>query len=266
MIRIGLGQIDMAWEAVEENKIKVETFLRKAKEQKVDLIVFPEMTMTGFSMNTSMAAFYEDQNLFFEQKAREYGISIVYGIIASGQGEKFENHLIIRDENGRRILEYAKIHPFSYGAEAKYYTGGNRVYACRWHDTVMSGFVCYDLRFPQIFQVASAECQLIFVIANWPRERIDQWNALLCARAIENSCYVVGVNRTGRAGKLTYNGHSAVYDYHGELLSLLSEDEDLIVTEIDPETVPVFREYFPAVKDRRPDLYRELSLQFYHED
>lgn len=266
MIRIGLGQIDMAWEAIEENKRKVESFLREAKEEQVDLLVFPEMTMTGFSMNTSMAAFYEDQKSFFEQKAREYRISIVYGIIAPGQEERFENHLVIVDENGSQILEYAKIHPFSYGAEAKHYTGGQNVYACRWHGMVLAGFICYDLRFPQIFQVASVESQLIFVIANWPRERVDQWETLLRARAIENSCYVVGVNRTGKAGKLTYNGHSAVCDYHGNILSAIREDEGLIVAEIDPGTVLPFRELFPALRDRRPELYRELTLQYYLEN
>lgn len=266
MIRIGLGQIDMAWEDIEENKRKVESFLSEAREKEVDIIVFPEMTMTGFSMNTSMAAFYEDQNHFFEQKAREYRISIVYGVIAPGRDEKFENHLVIVDEKGSRILEYAKIHPFSYGAEARHYTGGNKVYACRWHDAVLSGFICYDLRFPQIFQYASAESQLIFVIANWPDTRVDQWDALLRARAIENSCFVVGVNRSGKAGRLRYNGHSAVYNFYGEAVSEIREDEGLIVAEIDLDTVPAYRDYFPAVKDRRPDLYRELTLQFYPED
>lgn len=263
MIRIGLGQIDMAWEAIEKNKRKVESFLRKAKEEKVDLMVFPEMTMTGFSMNTSMAAFYDDQKSFFEQKAREYRIAIVYGIIAPGPGDKFENHLVMVDENGRQILEYAKIHPFSYGAEARYYTGGDKVYACQWHDTVLAGFICYDLRFPQIFQVASEESQLIFLIANWPQERVDQWDALLRARAIENSCFVVGVNRTGKAGKLSYNGHSAVYDYRGQCMSAIREDEGLVVAEIDPGTVLPFRQEFPAVSDRRPELYRKLTLEFY---
>ena len=266
MIRIGLGQIDMAWEAIEENKRKVDTFLGEAKRQKVDIIVFPEMTMTGFSMNTSMAAFYEEQNHFFEEKAKEYRITIIYGVIAPGREGKFENHLIMVDENGRRILEYAKIHPFSYGAEAKHYTGGDKVYACSWHNTVLAGFICYDLRFPQVFQVASTRSSLIFVIANWPDERIDQWDALLRARAIENSCFVVGVNRTGRAGRLNYNGHSAVYNFHGQMLSEVREDEGLIIAEIDPDVVPVFREYFPAVKDRRPDLYRQLTLQFYSGD
>lgn len=265
MIRVGLGQIDIAWEAIEENKRKVESFLHEAREQAVDLVVFPEMTMTGFSMNTSMAAYYEEQNRFFEQKAQEYRVAIVYGIIAPGPEGKFENHLIMVDEHGSRILEYAKIHPFSYGAEGKYYTGGDKIYACSWHGTVMAGFICYDLRFPSVFQLASGECQLIFVIANWPEERIDHWDALLRARAIENSCFVVGVNRTGRAGKLAHNGHSAVYNYLGEVLSEIREDEGLIIAEIDPASVPRYRDYFPALKDSRPELYRSATLQFYEQ-
>ncbi|MBR5046833.1 MAG: carbon-nitrogen family hydrolase [Eubacterium sp.] len=263
MIRIGLGQMDMAWEAIEENKRKVDSFLKEAKEKEVDLIIFPEMTMTGFSMDTSMAVYYEDQNRFFAGKAAEYGISIIYGIIAPGQGEKFENHLVMVDEKGKRVLEYAKIHPFSYGAEGEYYTGGDKVVACRWHDTVLSGFICYDIRFPQIFQTASGECQLIIVIANFPMERICHWDTLLKARAIENSCFVAGVNRTGKAGRQNYNGHSAVYDYLGEPVTGIREEECLIIADIDPAKVQTFREYFPAVIDRRPDLYRKLRLEFY---
>lgn len=263
MIRLGLAQLDIVWEDIEANKKKVEEFLREAKEKKVDWIVFPEMTMTGFSMNTSMSAYYDEINLFFQEKAKEYGVAIVYGIIAEGKEGKFENHLIMVDETGKQRMEYAKIHPFSYGAESKFYVGGNEVHACRWRDTVLSGFICYDLRFPNIFQAVSVDSKVIFVIANWPIERIDQWNALLLARAVENSCYVVGVNRTGKAGRLTYNGHSAIYDFNGDCLSEISEEEKLIVAEIDETIVDSFREVFPAVKDRRPDVYRDLKVQIH---
>lgn len=261
MIRFGLAQMNIAWEDVEKNKEKVEYFLKKAREEKVDWIVFPEMTMTGFSMNTSMAVYYEEINTFFEEKAKEYKMGIVYGIIARGEGEKFENHLILVDETGKRIMEYAKIHPFTYGAEGKYYTGGEKVYACHWRDAVFSGFICYDLRFPPIFQVASEKAQVIFVIANWPMERTDQWDALLRARAIENACYVVGVNRTGRAGSLQYNGHSAVYDYVGRCISEIKKEETLILAEVEEEKVEEYRNSFPCVQDRRPDLYRKLTLE-----
>ena len=260
MIRLGLAQINIVWEDIEANKKTVETYLKRAKEAKVDWIIFPEMTMTGFSMNTSMAIYYEDEKKFFLQKAKEYGIAIIYGLIAKGECDKFENRMVFVDEHGKELMEYAKIHPFSYGAEAKYYTGGSKIYACHWRDSILSGFICYDIRFPQIFQIASQESQVIFVIANWPVERIDQWDALLKARAIENCCYVIGVNRCGRAGRLLYTGHSAVYDYKGHCLNEIKEGEELILAEIDERSVPIYREQFPAVQDRRTDLYKELSL------
>lgn len=261
MIRIGLAQIDVVWENIEENKKTVENYLKRAVSEKVDWLVFPEMTMTGFSMNTSMAVYYEEQKEYFRKKAQEYHVGIIYGVIAPGQEEKFENHMVFVDENGKECMEYAKIHPFTYGAEGKYYTGGEQVYACRWHDVGLSGFVCYDIRFPQIFQIASMECQVIFVIANWPVARVEQWDALLKARAIENSCYVVGVNRVGKAGRLLYTGHSAVYDYRGNRLTEILEEESLIIADVDETKVPEFREEFPAIKDRRPDLYKKMILQ-----
>lgn len=261
MIRIGLAQMDIAWEDIEENKKKVEGFLKEAREKEVELIVFPEMTMTGFSMNTSMAVYYEDINTFFVEKAKEYQMAIIYGIIAKGEGEKFENHLIMVDEYGHQKMEYAKIHPFTYGAEGKYYTGGDQVPACRWHDTNLAGFICYDIRFPYIFQIASEDCQVIFVIANWPVERVDHWDTLLKARAIENCCYVVGVNRAGKAGRLNYNGHSAIYDYFGKCVTDIEEEECLIVGEIEENKVGSYRESFPAVKDRRPELYKKLQVE-----
>ncbi|MDO4975877.1 MAG: nitrilase-related carbon-nitrogen hydrolase [Eubacteriales bacterium] len=260
MHRFGLVQMDIVWENIGENKKKVERFLKEAKEKAVECIVFPEMTMTGFSMNTSMAAYYDEINEFFEKKAVEYGVTIVYGIIAEGGKEKFENRLIIVDETGKRLMEYAKIHPFSFGAESKYYTGGEQVYACHWKDTILSGFICYDLRFPTIFQMVSKESKVIFVIANWPDARVDQWDALLCARAVENACYVIGVNRTGRAGSLNYNGHAGAYNFNGERLTEIIEEEAMLTVDLDLSLIDQFRAGFPVIQDRRSDLYKKMKL------
>lgn len=261
MHRFGLVQMDIVWEDIEANKKKVETFLKEAKEKEVECLVFPEMTMTGFSMNTSMAVYYDEINSFFEDKAVEYGMTIVYGIIAQGAGDKFENRLIIVDENGKRLMEYAKIHPFSYGAESKYYTGGEEIYACHWKDTILSGFICYDLRFPTIFQMVSKESRIIFVIANWPDTRVDQWDALLLARAVENACYVIGVNRTGRAGKLNYNGHAGAYNFNGERLTEIIEEEGLLTVDLDVSLIDEFRAGFPVIQDRRSELYKKMELK-----
>ncbi len=261
MIRVGLAQMDIVWENIEENKKKVESLLKDAVSAGADLVIFPEMTLTGFSMNTSLADYYKEQKHFFSKMAGDYRISIICGLIAPGKKDKFENHLLMVDEEGREIMEYAKIHPFSFGREGRYYTGGDKVYVCSWHDTALSGFICYDLRFPQIFQAVSGQTQLIVVIANWPMERISHWDTLLKARAIENSCYVIGVNRTGKAGKLIHNGHSAVYDFFGERVSPLSEEEGLVLADLEPDKVSPFRESFPLLKDRRMDLYKQLVAE-----
>ncbi len=261
-MRLGLAQMDIVWENIEENKKKVIEYMDNAKERQVELIVFPEMTMTGFSMNTSMARYYDEILSFFCQTAKRYAMGIVFGVIAKGEEDRFENRLIMVDDQGKKLMEYTKIHPFSFGAESKYYCGGDELVSCRWKNIDFSGFICYDLRFPYIFQLASEESQVIFVIANWPKERIDHWDALLRARAIEDCCFVVGVNRSGRAGSLQYTGHSAVYDYCGKRLNEIYEDDALRVVDIDTDKVAKYREYFPAVRDRRPEVYDKLRGKF----
>lgn len=264
-MRIGLAQMDILWENIEENKNKAETFFQEAKKQKTDIVVFPEMTLTGFSMNVvKTAADWRIQADFFREMSKKYDMTAVFGypariskeeIKAHPEWKEYQNHLSIMDR-GKELLNYTKIHPFTYGLEARYFQGGERIDTAEWKDTVLGAFICYDLRFPEIFQVSSRKSEVIFVIANWPAERADQWNCLLQARAIENQSYVVGVNRTGDGGKIHYNGHSAVYGPTGAAMTKICEEEKLIVAEIHPETVRKYREEFPMKKDRREDLYR----------
>lgn len=254
-MRIGLAQMNIIWEEIEENKRKAEDFCRQAQQQGADILVFPEMTLTGFSMNVRKTTQdWMDQKNFFCRLSARYGLTIVFGYPAQ-QGGKCYNHLgIARD--GAEQMDYIKIHPFSYGEESKYFDGGNQIVTIPWNDTVLGGFICYDLRFPEIFQMSSRRSEIIFVIANWPETRIDHWDVLLPARAIENQCYIVAVNRTGEGGGLLYNGHSAIYAPTGEKKNKISEIEELLIADIDSGEVQVCRNRFPTKKDRREGLYR----------
>jgi len=261
-MKIGLVQMDIFWEDILQNMKKAEHYFREAEKQGIDLLVFPEMTLTGFSMNVEKTAGeWKKQVDFFRDMSTLYSATVVFGYpvrIAQGSRTYYENHLSVA-EKGVILADYAKIHPFTYGEESRYFRGGNSMINLNWRDTVMGGFICYDLRFPEIFQLSSEKSEIIFVIANWPQDRISHWDILLSARAIENQCYIVGVNRTGAGGGLIYNGHSAIYSPQGERISRFSEQECMITGDFDLEMLRQYRRDFPVKKDRRTDLYSKLK-------
>ena len=128
-MKVALAQLDIAWENKQENQKRCCVMLEQAKKQCAELIIFPEMTLTGFSMNTDTYGETMENSpsiTFFQQKAIEYNIAIIFGIIIKN-GEKSENHCITIDETGNIISDYAKIHPFSYGSESKFYSSGENV-------------------------------------------------------------------------------------------------------------------------------------------
>ena len=120
----------------------------------------------------------------------------------------------------------------------------------------MTPFVCYDLRFPEPFRLAAADTDLFAIVANWPDARREAWRTLLRARAIENLCFVAGVNRAGEGGGLRYAGDSAVISPWGDVLAEGGAEEAVLIADVDPETVRATRAKFPALEDRRPEAYR----------
>lgn len=266
-MKIALTQMNIVWENPAENRLQCEAFTREAAEHHCDWIVFPEMTLTGFTMEPERFHETTDSHAptkeFFQHLSCKYSIGIVFGYIAWEQSSNY-NHLVIVQE-GKSILEYAKLHPFSFGEESEHYAGGNQIKSC-WvplatADTqiCLSGFICYDLRFPEIFQAASKQAEIIFVIANWPKERIRHWYALLQARAIENQCFIIGVNRTGTGGGLEYPPSSIAFDPYGEVITKGSGE--LLYAEIRPELAAEYRKEFPLKKDRREEIYHRENLR-----
>ena len=270
-MRIGLAQMNILWEDIEANGKKAEDFFKSAKENQVELLVFPEMSLTGFSMDVEKTAgSWEKQVNYFRKLTRDYGIAAVFGYPKPVCQEERESHSDQKPyynklafmENGEIKLDYTKIHPFTYGQEGEYFRGGEKITVTNWKDTVMGAFICYDLRFPEIFQISSKTSEVIFVIANWPVKRIAHWDCLLRARAIENQCYIVGVNRTGEGGGLVYYGHSAIYDPLGNQITRICEEEALLIGDIDFEQVRETREHFPVKADRREDIYLKKPVDF----
>lgn len=255
-MKIGLGQLDMIWEDKKQNQIKCEQMLKEAKKHHVDLMIFPEMTLTGFSMHTDkISESFEtsDTIAFFQNKSIQYHMAIIFGYVEKHDTKAF-NRLVLVDQ-GKILIHYAKIHPFSFGEESLYYQSGNTLGQCILKDFHISTFICYDLRFPEIFQACSAKSEVMIIIANWPKTRAEHFRTLLKARAIENQCYAIGVNRVGEGNGLIYEGSSGIYDPYGNLITKETNSEKLMLGEINKDIVINYRKSFPQQKDKRYSLY-----------
>jgi omega-amidase len=251
-------QHDIVWENKRANHEKVRALLEGATTAG-DLVVLPEMFATGFSMN--VAAICEGaqrvSELFLAQLAKDLGICIVGGVVNVASDGRGRNEALAVGSDGRQLSRYAKVHPFTLGREAEHFVGGHEIAIFTWKDAVVAPFVCYDLRFPEIFRHAVRRgAEVMVVIANWPRIRIQQWVTLLQARAIENQAYVVGVNRIGHDPNTTYNGRSVIIDPMGTTLADAGDREQVITAECDLNGLRQWREQLPALRDMRREFLR----------
>lgn len=267
-MKIALTQMDIAWENKAKNLEKAETLIQKAAAAGADMIIFPEMSFTGFSMDieaiaekvneVQAGAAITDTVREIQKLSCKYPLVIVFGYVRLPEGsEKAQGmgiNCLAAAEKGRVIMQYDKIHPFSYGGEEKHYISGTSITGCEIQGVPFGCFICYDLRFPEIFQISSQKNKVIIVIANWSWERIAHWKLLLQARAVENQCYILGVNRTGPGNGLYFEPSSMAFDPYGELISKETTGEILFAT-VDMEVVDRYRSQFPLKQDRRPELY-----------
>lgn len=259
-MKVAMAQIDMGFEETEKAMELCRSLMAEAGEKNVDFIVFPEMTLPGFTLNPE--AYGENRQnsktiAFFKEEAKKNGVAVCFGLPVHENGVS-TNHCILLDENGKELADYAKIHPFSFGAEAKHYTGGSGLQFCEVKGVPVSPLICYDLRFPEPFQVLSEKSKVITVIASWPTSRREHWMTLLKARAIENQCFIIGVNRSGDGGGLSYNGDSMVVSPLGEVLAHMDGGSGITVVDIDLSEVDAYRSSFPVKADRKPELYHAL--------
>lgn len=264
-MKIALSQMDTIWEDREANYEKAELFAQKAFEAGAELLLFPEMSFTGFSMHTQKTAeVYPCESVERMQalSGRCPGMAIGFGYASWDEQRKKALNCLEVVRNGESLLHYEKLHPFTYGEEGKHFAAGSRLAACEICGIPTGAFICYDLRFPEIFQISSKQNELIFVLANWPRERVAHWKMLLQARAVENQCYIAGVNRIGEGGGLIYEPGSLLFDplgnpVEGSFYDLSGGPEGFWLVEADPQEVKRVRKSFPVKADRREALYRQ---------
>lgn len=273
MLRVGVTELNIGFENREEAKKCCLEVMEEASANGVELLVFPEMTLTGFTMRPWLyAESWDADNIpdsvsFFMENSRKYKMKMAFGYIRAVMADRdkmddetkepvYENRLVLVDGE-KVVLDYAKIHPFSYSGEDKVYRAGEKLVQAQVKDIRIGGYICYDLRFPEIFSAMRDQYEAIMVIANWPETRAEQWKTLLKARAIENQAYVIAVNRVGDGDGLHYIPGSHVYDWLGRDVSI-RVSEKLRVADIDPGAVRHARTEFPQTNDRKNTFYKML--------
>jgi predicted amidohydrolase len=251
-VKVATIQHDIFWEHPERTRDHVRPMIAEAVEQGARLVVLSEMYATGFSMRPERIA--EDEGgpneQFLLDQAAEHAITVIASIAQRGADGQYRNNAVIASADGR-AQRYAKIHPFSYAGEHEQYAAGDRFLTVDVEGLRVSTFVCYDLRFADEFWALAEQTDAFVVPANWPQPRHQHWRALLQARAIENQCYVVGVNRVGLAKDLPHDGGSTIIDPLGERLVEGGTGPEVLCAEVDPAVVRQVREQFPFLPDRR---------------
>lgn len=260
-MKIALVSLDQIWEDKNSNKERCKFFIEKASADNTELVIFPEMTLTGFSMNTrGIAEVFENSDTirWFGKQAEKFEINIVFGVVLKSN-EKVKNHLIFVSSHGEILVNYAKIHPFSFSNENKFYDSGFEIKNSEFDGSKIGFSICYDLRFPELFQSLSKECEVLINIANWPKKRLNHWKILLNARAIENQVFMIGVNRTGIDGNgLEYEKSSLIFSPSGEQMEPIFSNDYIDVFEIDPSDVKEIRNSFPVKNDRKIEFYKSI--------
>ncbi|MDQ3253548.1 MAG: carbon-nitrogen family hydrolase [Acidobacteriota bacterium] len=256
-------QLNIVWENKLANHVKVTALLRRAAPPEGSLIIFPEMFATGFSMNVAAitdSASHQTEE-FLARMAADYRVFILGGVVNTGSDGRGRNECIAFSPAGAQIERYCKLHPFTFGGEAEHYTAGCDIKVFHAGEFSIAPFICYDLRFPEIFRAAVRRgANLFVVIANWPTPRDDHWTALLKARAIENQAYAVGVNRCGNDPRHFYLGHSVIFDPRGHIVAEAGTEEGIISADLDLPALIRYRQEFPVIEDMRVDeINAELS-------
>jgi predicted amidohydrolase len=219
------------------------------------LVVLPEMFTTGFSMKPEQLAenMEGDTLAWMKQTARDNKVILTGSMIAEQEGNYY-NRLVWMLPNGQ-YGTYDKRHLFAFAEEDKHYTSGTKRLIASVNGWKVHLLVCYDLRFPvwarqQFDEQGNYEYDVLVYVANWPEKRSTAWKSLLQARAIENQCYVVGVNRVGKdANDIIYSGDSMVIDPLGEILYQKANEEDVATLTLDKDHLDAVRKRFPFWRD-----------------
>ncbi len=249
-LKIALIQSDLVWENPKQNRNNFSDKIN-AINQEVDLIILPEMFTTGFTMNaSSVVEMMQGGTVKWMQEIAIKKNTAITGSIIISEDNKYYNRLIFVHPSSK-IEIYNKRHTFTLAREDKVFTAGKERLIVNYKGWKICPLICYDLRFP-VWARNTENFDVLLYVANWPKPRIHAWNNLLQARAIENMCYCIGVNRVGLdVNNYEYSGNSAAYDVLGREISKIDpykEQTEIVV--LDKNHIKVNREKLQFLNDR----------------
>ncbi|OAA31713.1 hypothetical protein AT15_02490 [Kosmotoga arenicorallina S304] len=247
-MKVAGALFDPVYSDKEQSKLEAIDAFKEAANAGADLIVFPEMTLSGFTMNCPL---HDPGDMsFFEELAKTNGIAVIYGTVLKVENCLYNTAVFYDPESNKRAV-YFKRKLFRYAKEDEFYCSGKNSVQFSYQELKCSLLICYDLRFPELFRDTIGG-ELFFVIACWPKSRKLHWHTLLRARAIENQAFVIGVNRIGIDEKgVDYGQLSAVYDYYGKRLKPSIKTSKLLIWEISSQRIKKmyhWRKVFPVLK------------------
>jgi len=257
-MKAALIQADIIWEEAGRNRIQLEKKINTIALD-VDLIVLPEMFTTGFSMHPeAIAETMEGDSVSWLKKVAKSRNTAITGSLVIKEDNNFYNRLVFVFPSGE-MEYYDKRHLFSLAGEDELYSAGARKKIVEYKGWKICLLICYDLRFP-VFARNTEDYDLLLYVANWPTARITAWDILLKARAIENMCYTIGVNRVGKDGNdHSYPGHSQVVDFIGNALLEPFEGETVFTATLDKLEMLEMRKKLGFLADRDSFQIKDLK-------
>ena len=252
-MKIAVVQADTVWMDRNANFAQLAPLISDAAQHGASLVLLTEMFSTGFVVDRSDIGEPEGgaSSQFLSRMATEHNIWVGGSCpeVSSDDLRPLNSFVLVspRGEQHR----YHKIHPFTYGAEDTYFRPGTDFVTVDVDGVRVSLFVCYDLRFADEFWKTATDTDVFLVPGNWPASRREHWMALLRARAIENQAFVIGCNRVGTGGGLTYSGDSRVINPLGEVIAEAHDQPTILYADISSEEVRTIRNTFPFMQDRR---------------
>ena len=249
-LKVTVFQAYLFWENIDKNLQNLSLRLSGGVREKTDLIVLPEMFNTGFTMRAAeMAEEMDGKTMQWLTKTAETYDCIITGSLIIKENDHYYNRMIWMLPNGE-YQYYDKHHLFGLGNEDETFSAGKKQVIVELKGWKIRLAVCYDLRFPVWLRNKESEYDILLLVASWPDKRSSHWRTLIHARAIENQCYVIGVNRVGHDGNQIYHsGHSMCIDPFGNTVYYKPEDEDLYTFSINYTDLEKTRRQFPFLKD-----------------
>ena len=244
VMKIAGIQMNSAFEDIDSNLKKAQKFIKEAAEHNADTVILSEMFATGFSLNPELAQDTHGSIIqFLCAQAKKLKINIIAGYMAL-KADGIKNSAVVIDRNGRIAAEYSKINLFKQQNEHMVFKSGTAPLIVNLDGVNIAMFICFDLRFPKIYQSVAKMSDVMVTIAAWPKIRQEHFDTLLKARAIENQCYSAGINQTGSCNGIMYYGGSAVIAPDGTVVAQEYDSETLIISTVDTDNVKKLRASF----------------------